>query len=101
PMQLCLSFWANFKCCCPADMTEILAFWKNLCYSVSGFYLALACKSWRCPMRWRLAPFAGAASCPLLYGKGGCPMSTMEVLTLFLVIIGVCNLFIQMLNKKK
>lgn len=32
---------------------------------------------------------------------GGCPMSTMEVLTLFLVIIGVCNLFIQMLNKKK
>ncbi|MCC8075236.1 MAG: hypothetical protein LIO95_04715 [Clostridiales bacterium] len=31
--------------------------------------------------------------------KGGCSMSTMEVLTFRLVVIGVCNLFIQ--DKKK
>lgn len=53
-------------------------------------------------MRRRLAPFAGAASfAPNLSGKGACPMSTSEVLQLCLVIIGICNLFIQLLNKKK
>lgn len=31
--------------------------------------------------------------------KGGLPMSTMEVLTLCLVLIGICSLFIQ--AKKK
>ncbi len=43
---------------------------------------------------------------PLLYApirkKGGdCQVSTMEVLTLFLVIIGACNLCIKLHNKKK
>ena len=33
------------------------------------------------------------------FRKGGCPMSTMEILTFSLVIIGICNLFIQ--AKKK
>ncbi|MCD7820859.1 MAG: hypothetical protein LUG64_01425, partial [Clostridiales bacterium] len=43
----------------------------------------------------------GSFFVPLFWRKGGCPMSTMEVFTLCLVIIGICNLFIQLLNKKK
>jgi hypothetical protein len=35
----------------------------------------------------------------LILRKGGCPMSTSEVLQLCLVIIGICGLFIQ--GKKK
>ena len=47
----------------------------------------------------RLAPvLTGAASCPLM--KGGLSMSTDEVLELCLVIIGICNLFIQAYKKK-
>ncbi len=38
---------------------------------------------------------------PVLTRGGGCQMSMMEVLTLCLVIIGVCNLFIQWMNNKK
>ena len=48
----------------------------------------------------RLAPGQGAASCPLILGKGGCDMTTSEVLELCLVIIGICGLFLQVYKKK-
>ena len=49
----------------------------------------------------RLAPGQGAASCPLILGKGGCPMVTYsELFAYSLVIIGICGLFIQVHKKK-
>ena len=43
----------------------------------------------------------GAASCPLIFGKGGCPMVTYgELFQYTLVIIGIIGLFIAV-NKKK
>ena len=38
--------------------------------------------------------------CPPIRGKEGCPMSTSEVFQLCLVIIGICDLFIQITKKK-
>ena len=49
----------------------------------------------------RLALRQGAASCPLIFGKGGCPMVTYsELFQYTLVIIGIIGLFIAA-NKKK
>ena len=49
----------------------------------------------------RLAPGQGAASCPLISRKGGCPMVTYsELFAYSLVIIGICGLFIQVYKKK-
>ena len=43
----------------------------------------------------------GGASCPLILGKGGCPMVTYsELFQYTLVIIGIIGLFIAA-NKKK
>ena len=43
----------------------------------------------------------GGASCPLILGKGGCPMVTYgELFQYTLVIIGIVGLFIAA-NKKK
>ena len=43
----------------------------------------------------------GAASCPLIERKGGCPVITYSDLFQFcLVIIGVCSLFLQARKKK-
>ena len=43
----------------------------------------------------------GGASCPLIFGKGGCPMVTYsELFQYTLVIIGIIGLFIAA-NKKK
>ena len=43
----------------------------------------------------------GAASCPLIFGKGGCSMVTYsELFQYTLVIIGIIGLFIAA-NKKK
>ncbi len=49
----------------------------------------------------RLAPRQRATSCPLIFGKGGCPMVTYsELFAYSLVIIGICSLFIQGFKKK-
>ncbi|MEY8388578.1 hypothetical protein AALC17_15040 [Oscillospiraceae bacterium 38-13] len=49
----------------------------------------------------RLALDKGATSCPLIFGKGGCPMVTYsELFAYSLVIIGLCGLFIQVYKKK-
>ena len=46
-------------------------------------------------------PGQGAASCPLIFGKGGCYMVTYSELFQFcLVIIGIIGLIISV-NKKK
>ena len=43
----------------------------------------------------------GAASCPLIFGKGGCPMVTYsELFQYTLVIIGIIGLFIAAYKKK-
>ena len=47
-----------------------------------------------------VAPSTGGASCPLIFGKGGCQMSVSEVFELCLVIIGICSLFLQVHKKK-
>jgi len=47
------------------------------------------------------ALLTGGASCPLIFGKGGCPMVTYsELFQYTLVIIGMIGLFIAA-NKKK
>ena len=47
------------------------------------------------------ALLTGGASCPLIFGKGGCPMVTYaELFQYSLVIIGIIGLFIAA-NKKK
>ena len=43
---------------------------------------------------------SGGSSCPLISRKGGCGMTTSEVFQLLLVLIGICDLFIQAYKKK-
>jgi len=60
------------------------------------------CCTWRCPYSvGGEALLTGGASCSLIFGKGGCDMTTSEVLELCLVIIGICGLFLQVYSKKK
>lgn len=68
-----------------------LALFIEVCYCFSG----------AASNGGRLAPGQGAASCPLILGKGGCGMITYSELFQFcLVIIGICGLFIQVYKKK-
>ena len=49
----------------------------------------------------RLAPGQGAASCPLILGKGGCPMVTYsDLIQTGILVVGIIGLFIAA-NKKK
>lgn len=66
----------------------ILAFSTGLCYD---FDKALPVCGGQ--------PSSSEGSFALRLSKGGLPMSTSEVLTLCLVIIGICDLFLQ--AKKK
>ena len=56
----------------------------------------------RCQQRQAVGPSRReAASCPLILGKGGCPVVTYsDMFTYSLVIIGIIGLFIAA-NKKK
>ena len=43
----------------------------------------------------------GAASCPLIFGKGGCPMVTYsDLIQIGILIVGICSLFLQARKKK-
>ena len=44
----------------------------------------------------------GAASCPLIFGKGGCPMVTYsDLIQIGILIVGICGLFLQVHNGNK
>ena len=55
--------------------------------------------------RRRFALFLTGGSffwCPLIYGKGGCPMVTYsDLIQIGILIVGIISLIIQANNKKK
>ena len=92
----------------------LLAIRRLLCYSVDGASALRRCMATvgvsKCPksLVWSIRAYiAQAIVSPCTYGgsfcppmKGGLLMSTNEVLQLCIVIIGICNLFIQAYKKK-
>ncbi len=65
----------------------------------------VVCLPWRYPKTAAVCPpsFGGNFfGCPLLYGKGGCPMVTYsDLIQIGILIVGIIGLIIQANNKKK
>ena len=94
----------------------MLAIRRLLCYSVNGAESAKALHSNGRRKRaskssiWSTQAYIAKAIVGPLYlrgqllppeSKGGLPMSTNEVFQLCLVIIGICDLFVQIIGMKK
>ena len=83
----------------PADQAEIIAFWGR--FLLRFFDRCAMVISGTASNGRRLALGQGAASCPLILRKGGCPMVTYSDLFQFcILIVGICGLFIQVYKKK-
>ncbi len=56
---------------------------------------------WRCQQTAGGWPLTGGSFCPLIHGKGGCPMVTYsDLIQTGILVVGIIGLF-MMANKKK
>lgn len=70
-------------------------FFVDFCWKI-GYFILGAANNGR-----RLTPFRrGSFFCPLILGKGGCPMVTYsDLIQLGILIVGIIGLFVQIKKK--
>ena len=75
----------------------MIAFFRGVWYSGDRKEQSFSAAS----IRQAVGPLTGGSFCPLIFGKGGCPMVTYsDLIQTGILVVGIIALFIQA-NKKK